>query len=79
MSILSAMIERFVSLEDTSILYANKIGVELDDKFPEDDFIQQTVEMLAMYRPEGGEFLFDRQAIVTRLTETLNYLEDKQS
>jgi hypothetical protein len=49
--------------------------VALDDGFPDDDYVQQTVEMLAMYRPEGGQFLFDTAAIKQRLIETMGYLQ----
>jgi len=37
--------------------------------------VQQTVEMLAMYRPEGGEFLVDTTAIGQRLIQTMKYLQ----
>jgi hypothetical protein len=33
-----------------------------------------TVEMLAMYRPEGGEYLFDTAAISQQLIDTMAYL-----
>jgi hypothetical protein len=46
--------QQFVSGADTSIGAANEIEIALDDGFPEDDYVRQTVEMLAMYRP-GGE------------------------
>lgn len=70
------LIERFVSGADTSLEAANAIELSLEDAFPEDDYVQQTVEMLAMYRPEGGEFLFDTPAITQRLTETIKYLKN---
>ena len=54
---------------------ANKIEAALDDTFPDDDHVQQTVEMLALYRPEGGEFLFDTTTISQRLIETLRHLQ----
>lgn len=69
------LIERFISGADTSLEAANAIEVSLDDAFPGDDYVQQTVEMLAMYRPEGGEFLFDTVAIAQRLAETVEYLK----
>jgi hypothetical protein len=69
------LIERFISGMDTSIEAANGIEAALDDGFPDDDYVQQTVEMLAMYRPEGGDFLFDAVAIKQRLTETVGYLK----
>jgi hypothetical protein len=68
-------IERFVSGADTSIEAANGIEVALDDAFPNDGYVQQTVEMLAMYRPEGGDFLFRGPAITQRLIETLEHLK----
>lgn len=71
---LKSLIERFVARSDTSLESANKIEVILDDQFPDDDYLQQTVEMLAMYRPEGGDFLFDTSAIIQRLKETSTYL-----
>jgi len=71
---IGALIERFVSGADTSIEAANEIEVALEDSFPDDDYVQQTVEMLAMYRPEGGELLFDTAAIRQRLIETMKHL-----
>ena len=68
-------VQKFVLGMDTSIQAANEIEVALDDSFPDDDFVQQTVEMLAMYRPEGGEFLFDTTAIRQRLIQTMKYLQ----
>jgi hypothetical protein len=68
------LIQRFISGADTSIEVANEIEVALDDSFPDDDYVQQTVEMLAMYRPEGGEFLFDTAAIRQRLIEMMKHL-----
>ena len=73
-STLEKLFHRFVSGEDTSISSANAIEVALDDSFPNDDYVQQTVEMLAMFRPEGGEFLFNTAAIKQRLIETAEYL-----
>ena len=69
------MVQNFVSGTDASIQFANAIEVALDDSFPDDDFVQQTVEMLAMYRSEGGEYLFDTAAIRQRLIQTMEYLQ----
>lgn len=71
---LDNLIERFISGEETSVEVASAIEVALDDAFPEDDHVQQTVEMLAMYRPGGGDFLFDTVHITRRLIETVAYL-----
>ncbi|AXE64429.1 hypothetical protein BBF93_09465 [Hyphomonas sp. CACIAM 19H1] len=72
-----ALIETFTSGADTSITNANALEVALDLAYPENEYVQETVVMLAMYRPGGGEFLFDEEAICGRLAETLRYLEGK--
>jgi len=74
-SLMDRLVQRFVSEVDTSITAANEIDVALDNGFPQDDYVQQTVEMLAMYRPEGGEFLFGTAAIKRRLIETMKHLQ----
>lgn len=71
---IESLIQRFVLGLDTTIEAANEIEVALDDAFPDDDYVQQTVEMLAMYRPEGGPFLFDTAMIRARLIETAEHL-----
>jgi hypothetical protein len=68
------LIQRFVSGADTSIEAANEIEVALDESFPADDYVQETVEMIATYRPEGGEFLFNTAAIGQRLIKTMEHL-----
>jgi len=72
------LMEKFIAGVDSSLEAANAIEASLDDAFPKDDFIQQTVEMLAMYRPEGGDFLFDVAAIRKRLNETIEYMNDNR-
>jgi hypothetical protein len=74
MSRIISLIDRFVSGSDMNIAIANEIEVALDDSFPDDDYLQQTVEILAMYRPEGREYLFDTAAVKIRLRETKTYL-----
>jgi hypothetical protein len=64
----------FASGADTTLKLANEIEVGLDDAYPDDEFIHETVEMLAMYRPEGGDYLFTAEPIAARLTETIGYL-----
>ena len=46
------------------------------DDFIENDFLAETRIMLAMYRPEGGEFLFDAAQIKSRLKAMLKALSD---
>lgn len=71
--------KRFVSGADTSIELANAIEVILDDNFPDNDFVKETVAMLAMYRPEGGFYLFQTLSIQQRLEQTLPILLEQWS
>ena len=50
-SAINSLLEKFISGEDTSLKLANQIEVLIDNEFPDDDFLQETVEMLACYRP----------------------------
>ena len=64
---LKSRIDRFICKEDVSVANANEIEVVIDDQFPDDDFMQDTVEMLASYRPGGGDYLYDEEQVITRL------------
>ena len=57
------LIEKFISGEDISISSANKIESALDDAFGEDDEVQDVVLMLASYRPEGGDYLYNSEDV----------------
>lgn len=71
---LLGLIERFVSGEDHSIALANEIEAEIDDEFPDDEFMQDTVLILASYRPGGGEFLYDEVVVKERLNKVKSKL-----
>jgi len=73
----SSFVESFISGVDTSVKIANEIEIYLDDNYPEDDFIQETVEMLACYSPGGGGEVIGVEAIRTRLIELVNYLKHR--
>lgn len=72
---IKAILDGFIAGVDTSIEAANRLEVLLDDNYPDDDFLQETVEILACYRPEGGDFLFDTDQVTSRLVETKKHLE----
>lgn len=71
---LESMIRKFVSGEDTSIAHANKIEVEIDTAYPNDAYMEETVIVLAHYRPGGGEFLCDTAYVQKKLVATLKYM-----
>ncbi len=50
-------------LETRTLDSAQRLEVALDDAYPDDPLVQELVEVLALYRPGGGELLFDEQQI----------------
>ncbi|QRY68649.1 hypothetical protein JVX98_10370 [Ensifer sp. PDNC004] len=74
---IEAMLDAFIAADRPSMLLANEIEVALDDAYPDNDYVQDLVGMLAMYRPEGGEggeFLYDAEAIRAKLVRERDYL-----
>ncbi|CAI8980811.1 MULTISPECIES: hypothetical protein [Pseudomonas] len=74
MEVIVTLLDHFIDGGDTSIEAANRLEVLIDNSYPDDDFLQATVEVLACYRPEGGDFLFDVSQVRNRLVETRIYL-----
>ena len=68
------LINYFVSGQDISIARANEIEVAIDDEYPDDDFMQNVVEMLASYRPGGGDFLYDEEVMKNKLLKVKDRL-----
>jgi hypothetical protein len=68
---LIARIERFIDGSDTSQASAGLIESGLDDAFPDNDRIAETVLMLASYRPGGGASLHDEAAVRAELVQVL--------
>lgn len=69
-----SLLDMFISGRDTSLKLANRLEVLIDDEFPNDDYLQETVEMLACYRPEGGPSVLSIETIRKRLINTKEYL-----
>ena len=68
------LLDDFIDGGNTSIEAANYLEVLIDNAYPYDDFLQETVEVLACYRPECGDFIFDVSQVRKRLVETRIYL-----
>ena len=66
--------ERFLSGQDLSMDAAGRLGVALDKAFPEDDRVQDLVLALAMYRPGGGEYLYNEEQICAAITDVRDYI-----
>ena len=60
---LQRLVDAFISGEDCSLATANTIEVALDSGWPENEEIQGIVELLAVYRPGGGDWLVDAEEI----------------
>ena len=56
-------IDQFVHGGTADLELANLIEIEIDRLFPEDDYMQSVVVMLASYRPGGGDYLYDVEQI----------------
>ena len=61
------LIDTFTTLQDISVAHANEIELAIDDEFPDDEYMQDVVEMLASYRPGGGDYLYDEQTVINKL------------
>lgn len=70
----SSLIEDFLAGRDTALTTANRIEVMLEEAFPDDDFIQEVVIALAMYRPGGHAHTVDEMTIRALLVRTQRYL-----
>jgi len=66
MIVICELLRSFVDGSNRSISVAGELEVALDEEFPEDDECQELVLMLASYRPEGGEYLYDASAVARR-------------
>ncbi len=58
------MLNKFITKKDCSLQIAGEIEVKLDELFPDDDTIQDAVTYFALYRPGGGEFLYDEMSMI---------------
>lgn len=74
MSIKKEIVQRindFIEKRDVSIQNANAIEVILIDEYAEDEELQEVALMLASYRPEGGDYLYNTVDMINRLKKIL--------
>jgi hypothetical protein len=71
--------ERFARGEDCSLAAANFIEGEIATIFPEDDELQELAELLAQYRPGGGEFLWSEDDVRPRMTRWCEVLRQRSA
>jgi len=63
------LIDKFIIGVDRSIRLAGELEVALDVTFPNDDYIQDVIEILASYRPGGGDYLYDEEQVIQKLKQ----------
>lgn len=66
---LENLLDKFLSGEDRSLAAASSIELALSEGWPGNDEVQRVVEMLAAYRPGGGDFLFNEEQITRALQQ----------
>ena len=62
-------------LERRSLETAQRLEVVLDESYPNDALVQECVEVLALYRPEGGELLLNDHQIEPHLQRLREHLD----
>lgn len=74
---LMTLIGQFATGRRQSLQDAQEIEVGLDDAFPEDEDIQDFVTDFASYRPGGGDYLYDEEALAKKCRRLLHLLEQR--
>ena len=68
------LLRRFTSGQDRSLKLAGRLEVAIDEAFPEDEEWQDLMVDLAMYRPEGGPYLFNEEQMLAKCKRGLERL-----
>jgi hypothetical protein len=70
-------IHSIIDSDAPTIEMANKIEVLLDEHLDE-GILEHTQEILAQFRPEGGDYLFDTAFVQNKLSGAVRYLETQK-
>ena len=68
-------IEAFLDGIDVSLEAVNKIEGLIAEHFSDDDRFNDTLLALALYRPGGGDFLYDQEQLSQELAGILQILK----
>jgi hypothetical protein len=74
MNSLKNLLQRIVISRDFSLAAAEALESEIASSFPDDDRFERLETILASYRPGGGEFLFNEQALEEECLRLLSCL-----
>jgi hypothetical protein len=69
------LFHRFISGEDRSLHLAGEIEGAIASTFPNDERFEDVLHALASYRPGGGPFLYDEEAMVAKCQAALSVVE----
>jgi hypothetical protein len=67
-------LKAFIQNDDRSLALVGRLEVALDEAFPEDEECQALVLALASFRPGGGEYLYDENAILSKCRQIMERL-----
>lgn len=68
------LLEAFISGKRRSVEDAQELEVSIEEAFPDDDAIQDFVTDFASYRPGGGDYLYDEEAMRGKCIQILRLL-----
>jgi hypothetical protein len=69
------LLRRFISGEDRSSQMAGEIESAIASAFPDDERFEDFLHALASYRPGGGAFLYNEEAMMTKCQAVLPVVE----
>ena len=77
--ILINKLEDFVSGKDRTLTFAGEIEVLIHKLFPDDEDIMDYVTDFAMYRPGGGDYLYDEATMAKKSVYLIKLIKRKHS
>ncbi len=67
-------VERIVRERDFSLNAADALVAAILEEFPEDERFEDILDVLAQYRPGGGQFLFDEKRLEGECRSVMKFL-----
>jgi hypothetical protein len=71
-------LEKFISGEDVSVQWAKDAETLLDQVGILDEQLDELQDWLSLYRPEGGGYLYGRDAMDGMCRRIISHLKDKE-